>query len=349
MERSRVSLKWLEAFQAVARHGTIRDGAQDLGLSMSTVSHHLTCLETTLGAQLVDHSKRPMRLTPAGETLLRRVDEAMWILRKGVSDIWSSDLRTLIRLLRIAHIEDLETDVGPTLVQTLSDAMPMCDFSVLTRPTYEVIDLLENDQVDIGIASNMAPRKMALIEEAILHDPFILVLPVNHAGPDPKLAVLQEMQSKLPLIRYSRKQQMGQQIEAQLRRIKARFPERMEFESTHAILSMVAAHRGWAVTTALTFARAQRYHDAVVALPFPGRAFSRTISLICREDLPASIRLLVEKCLRDAMQRHVLDPLHKSYPWLQDGLSMIPASENQAVRGAPGLEPVSSLSETGPG
>ncbi len=342
MERSRVSLKWLEAFQAVARHGTIRDGAEDLGLSMSTVSHHLTCLETTLGAQLVDHSKRPMRLTPAGEALLRRVDEAMWILRKGLSDIWSSDLRTLIRLLRIAHIEDLETDVGPTLIQNLSDAMPMCDFSVLTRPTHNVIELLESDQVDLGIASNMTSRKVGLIEDAILQDPFILVLPAQHAGFDPSLTTLQTIQDKLPLIRYSRKQQMGQTIEAQLRRLKARFPERMEFESTHAILSMVAARRGWTITTALTFARAQRYHDAVVALPFPGRAFSRTISLICREDLPASIRLLVEKCLRDAMRHHVLDPLHQSYPWLRDGLSMIPPSEPGADQSTKALDRVRS-------
>ncbi|MDJ0992465.1 MAG: LysR family transcriptional regulator [Dinoroseobacter sp.] len=333
MERSRVSLKWLEAFQAVARHGSIRGGAQSLGLSMSTVSHHLGCLETTLGARLLDHSKRPMRLTPAGETLLRRVDEAMWILRKGVSDIWSSDLRSLIRLLRIAYIEDLETDVGPALVQTLSDAMPLCDFSVLTRPTHEVIDLLESEQVDIGVASSMASQRIGIIEDPIVHDPFIVVLPADVSHPITSVSALLGLQDTLPLIRHSRKQQIGQQIEAHLRRIKARFPERMEFESTHAILSMVAAKRGWTITTALAFARAERYHETLVALPFPGRAFSRTLALFCREDLPSSIRLLVERSLRDTLQRHVLDPVHEKYPWVRASLAMTQPREAVSTSG----------------
>lgn len=335
MERSRVSLKWLEAFQSVARHGSIRGGAQSLGLSMSTVSHHLSCLETTLGTRLVDHSKRPMRLTPAGETLLRRVDEAMWILRKGVSDIWSSDLRSLIRLLRIAHIEDLDTDVGPTLVQTLSDAMPLCDFSVMTRPTHDVIDLLESEQVDLGIASGMASQRFGLIEDAILHDPYILVLPAGVTDEHGTVDALHSLQDRLPLIRHSRKQQIGQQIEAHLRRIKARFPERMEFESTHAILSMVAAQRGWTITTALAFAQAQRDHAALQPVPFPGRAFSRKISLFCREDLPSSIRLLVDRSLRDTLQRHVLTPVHQKHPWLAESFVMTPLTETNPVTALP--------------
>ncbi len=326
MERSRLSLKWLEAFQAVARHGTVRDGAQSLGVSISTASHHLTCLEDTLGTQLVDHSRRPMRLTPAGEMLLRRVDEAMWLLRKGVSDIWSEDLHSIVRLLRIAHIEEFDTDVGPALVQQLSQAMPHCDFSMLSRPTHEVIELLESEQVDVGIASSVDHERVGLIEDAFLRDPFILVLPSCLTEPAPTMADLQTMQDRLPLMRHSRKQQIGRRIEAQLRRLGARFPERMEFESTHAILSMVAAGRGWAITTALTFARAQRYHGALRAMPFPGRAFSRTISLVCREELPATIRTLIERSTRGAAQRLVIDPTVARYPWLSAGFATISAT-----------------------
>lgn len=323
MERSRLSLKWLEAFQAVARHGTVRDGAASLGVSISTVSHHLTCLEETLGASLVDHARRPMRLTPAGETLLRRVDEAMWLLRKGVADIWADDLSSLVRLLRIAHIEDFDTDVGPALVQKLARAMPLCDFSMLSRPTHEVIDLLESEAVDVGIASAMDQERIGLIEDAFLRDPFMIVLPSDLRAPAPDLGAFQALQDRLPLMRYSRKQQIGRRIEAQLRRLGMRFPERMEFESTHAILSMVAAGRGWAITTALTFARAKRYHGELRALPLPGRAFARTISLICREELPASIRGLIETSIRGAVQRLVVDPGVARYPWLAESFTMI--------------------------
>ncbi|WP_420859891.1 LysR family transcriptional regulator [Marivivens marinus] len=325
MERSPLSLKWLEAFQAVARHGTLSDGAQGLGVSVSTVSHHLTCLEQALGTPLLDHAKRPMRLTPAGETLLRRVDEAMWLLRMGVSDLWSGDLASVVRLLRIAHLEDFDTDVAPALVQHLSAAMPRCDFSMLSRPSHEVVELLETEQVDVGIAAAMDRESPGLIEEPILRDPFILVTPRSLPGPAPDLTALQGQADALPLLRYSRKQQIGRRIEAQLRRLGARFPQRMEFESTHAILAMVAAGRGWTITTALTFARAQRYHGDLCAAPFPGRAFSRTIALICREDLPAPIRTLIETGLRGAVQRQVIDQTVARYPWLAGRFEMLGA------------------------
>ncbi len=326
MERSPLSLKWLEAFQAVARSGTVRDGAQSLGVSISTVSHHLTCLEDTLGTKLLDHGKRPMPLTPTGESLLRRVDEALWLLRMGVSDIWSNDLASMVRLLRIAHIEDFDTDVGPALVQQLSKVMPRCDFSMLSRPSHEVIDLLESEQVEIGIAASMDHARIGLIEEALLRDPFILVTPKRVPALPSDLSELQNMQDALPLLRYSRTQQIGRRIEAQLRRLGARLPQRMEFESTHAILAMVAAGRGWTITTALTFARAQRYHDELRAVPFPGRPFARTISLTCAEGLPASIRGLIEQSLRSAVQRLVLAPTLARYPWLAESFALLPPS-----------------------
>lgn len=324
MDRSPLSLKWLEAFQAVARCGTVRDGARSLGVSISTVSHHLTRLEDALGAQLVDHGKRPMRLTPAGETLLRRVDEAMSLLRMGVSDIWSNDLGAIVRLLRIAHIEDLDTDVAPHLVQQLSKSMPLCDFAMRSRPSHEVIELLESGQADIGIASSMDHGRAGVIVDALLRDPFILVMPKSLRVKPSSLADLQNMRDNLPLMRHSRQEQIGRRIEAQLRRLGARFPQRMEFESTHAILAMVAAGRGWAITTALTFARAQRYHEALHAAPFPGRSFSRTISLACAEELPATIRALSRDSLRDGIQRLVLDPTLTRYPWLAESFELLP-------------------------
>ncbi|MDU8945293.1 LysR family transcriptional regulator [Ovoidimarina sediminis] len=323
MERSPLSIKWLEAFQSVARHGTVRDGAAHLGVSMSTVSHHLSCLEDALGVALLDHGRRPMRLTVAGETLLRRVDEALWLLGMGISDIWSDDLASLVRRLRVAHIEDFDTDVGPEMLHAMVEAMPRCDFSALSRPTHEILDLLQAGQVDVGLASSMEHERLGLIEEPLLRDPFILVVPASLAGGLPDLQGLALTTDELPFLRYSKTQLIGRQIEAQLRRLGMRYPERMEFESTHMILSMVAAGRGWTITSALTFARAQRYHAELRALPFPGKAFTRRISLYCREDLPESIRGVIDSSVRNAVLRRTIDPMITRYPWLAHQFALI--------------------------
>lgn len=325
MDRSPLSMKWLEAFQAVARHGTVRDGAAQLGVSVSTVSHHLSCLEEALGVELLDHGRRPMRLTAAGETLLRRVDEALWLLRKGISDIWSEDLQALVRRLRLAHIEDFDTDVGPAMLAALVEAMPLCDFSALSRPSHDVMQLLEAEAVDVGLAAATGRERAGLIEDPFLRDPFILVLPAGLRASD--LRELQGMAASLPFLRYSKTQLIGRQVEAQLRRLGLRYPERMEFESTHMILSLVAAGRGWTITSALTFARAQRYHADLRALPFPGKAFQRRISLYVRAELPDAIRSVVEGVVRNAVLRLTVDPMVARYPWLSDQFRVIAAAE----------------------
>ncbi|MEO1199858.1 MAG: LysR family transcriptional regulator [Pseudomonadota bacterium] len=329
MERSRLSLKWLEAFQAVARYGTVSEGAQSLGVSVSTVSHHLTCLERELGTQLLDHGKRPMRLTAAGEILLRRVDEALWLLQKGASEIWAEDLQSFVRPLRIALIADFDTDVGPALVGDLARKLPHCDFSVLSRPTHEVIDLLESEEIDIGLASSADRDWIGIYEEPVLRDPFILVIPADMQDRPSDLTSLLAQNARLPLLRYSRKLLLGRRIEAQLQRLKLNFADRMEFESTHVILSTVAAGRGWTITSALTYARAQRYHAQLHAMTFPGKAFSRQISLFHRENLPNGLHDLLLKSVRNSVQTLVIEPLLERHSWLEGQFRLIEQSQEE--------------------
>ena len=324
MELHRLSLRWLEVFQAVARFGTLSDAAGHLGLATSTMSHHLSCLEKAVGAQLVDHNRRPMRLTPAGEALLRRVDEAMWLLKEGVRDIWSEDPSTLTRLVRIAHIEDFDTDVAPALAAKLGEFLPRCDLAMFPRPSHEIVDLIEREEIELGLAATDGQDLNGVRHDPIVRDPFILILPKSTPGPMQSLADLREHSDALPLLRYHQNQQMGRRIERQLARLGLRFSKRMEFESTHAMLALVAAERGWTITSALTFARAQRYHSHVNVCPVPGTRFSREITLLTRDVLPSSIRERVEQTLRGALQRLVIDPTVARYRWMAPDLSLLP-------------------------
>ncbi|MEO1549191.1 MAG: LysR family transcriptional regulator [Pseudomonadota bacterium] len=326
MDTQKLSLRWLEAFQAIARFATLREAAGHLNLAPSTVSHHLTCLEDALGTQLVDHTRRPMRLTQAGETLLRRVDEAMWLLKSGVSDIWSDDLRSLSRLVRIAHIEDFDTDVAPALVGHLSQVLPNCDLAMFSRPSHEIAQLIEREEIEVGLASTLTHDLAGVRQDGVARDPFILVVPKSLTGPVQDLAQLVSRSDDLPLLRYNQDQQIGRRIEAQFARQGLRFPKRMAFESTHAILALVAAGRGWAVTSALTFARAQRYHSHVTVLPMPGPGFARDITLLTRDSLPSSIRQIIETTVRGALQHLVIEPTLARYPWMGAGLVMRPHS-----------------------
>ncbi|MCR5636839.1 MAG: LysR family transcriptional regulator [Clostridiales bacterium] len=65
---SSVTLKQLEAFVAVAEHGSFSRAAESVFLSQSTLSAHVSELSNTLGRQLfVRENRHYLRLTPEGE------------------------------------------------------------------------------------------------------------------------------------------------------------------------------------------------------------------------------------------------------------------------------------------
>lgn len=61
-------------FVAFARSGTLTAAAQTLQIETSNVSRAIAALEKTLGVELVRHNSRPLELTDAGKTALKRIE-----------------------------------------------------------------------------------------------------------------------------------------------------------------------------------------------------------------------------------------------------------------------------------
>lgn len=69
-------LSALRMFEAAGRCGGFTAAATELGVTPSAVSHGVRALEDALGVPLFHRDQRGMRLTTAGETLLREVTRA---------------------------------------------------------------------------------------------------------------------------------------------------------------------------------------------------------------------------------------------------------------------------------
>lgn len=67
----------LRAFEAAARRRSFRDGAAEIGLTPSAVSHHVRQLEATLGVALFDRLHRGVAPTEAGAALAAAVGEGL--------------------------------------------------------------------------------------------------------------------------------------------------------------------------------------------------------------------------------------------------------------------------------
>ncbi|MDF9303312.1 LysR family transcriptional regulator [Rhodobacteraceae bacterium R_SAG7] len=80
-------LRLLVTFEAISRHGSMRDAAQRLNVTQPAVSQALKALEDHVGVALFDRSVRPARLTDAGEMLSRAVREGLGRIAATLEDI----------------------------------------------------------------------------------------------------------------------------------------------------------------------------------------------------------------------------------------------------------------------
>ena len=84
---SNVPISAIRAFEAAARTGSFRDAANELHLTPSAISHAIRKLESTMSTTLFERGTRSVRLTPAGENLMRHAGAAFDNLRRGIEEV----------------------------------------------------------------------------------------------------------------------------------------------------------------------------------------------------------------------------------------------------------------------
>ena len=322
--RKEMTLKGLEIFRQVAKNGSVQEVAEDCGLSISTVSHHLRSLENSLGVDLMDHNRRPMVLTPAGTIFLRYVEDGLRMIRRGEFELTSGNLIEA-RNLRLGIVDDFDSEIAPELAQLLAGSMPNCVFKHHTRPSHEILGLLVDNDLDICVSSRPLNELPGLIEYPLLRDPFIVAVPISCDVPP---ADLLAGKGDLPFLRYSQSQMIGRIVDIQLRRLRVSLPNRFEFESNQSILGVVAAAGGWAITTPSSYMRARRFHHQLAIHPFPGPSFSRTISLFTTETYVQAIAETVLSALRRLIRLRFVEPAVAELPWIADSFFLMPEASH---------------------
>lgn len=316
--RKDLSLKWLELFQTCARKGSLQAGAEEAGISVSTASHHIRSLEDHLGVELFNHTKRPMVLTAKGQMFLRNIDEAMLSIRKAIAEA-SAGNTSDASYLRVGAIEDLDSDIIPELAVHLSTQMPKCDFSYLTDDSRDIIDMLRNRQLDIGIVTDPGERLGDLLDRPLLRDPFVMVVPQGCKLSSEDLVTAN---ASLPYLRFSNNLIIGRQVESQLRRMGMSLRHRFESSSNHTLMAMVGSGAGWAVTTPLLFWRVKRLQPKLEMRRFPGKRFARNVAIVSTPDCSLAVRDLVDGSLRRMISEQAIEPLHQQMPWLKGNFEL---------------------------
>ncbi|WP_332302668.1 LysR family transcriptional regulator [Rhizobium sp. GR12] len=154
------SVKELEAAVGIARRGSFRAAAIDLGISTTALSHTIGRLEAGLGVRLFNRTTRSVSLTDAGRLFIQQVAPLL------------QDLRAVLEAVR----EQRETPSGTIRI----NAAPFAARAIISPLVLEFLSLYPDMHVDIVTEGKMVD---------IVRDGFDLGIRVADLVPSDMIAV----------------------------------------------------------------------------------------------------------------------------------------------------------------
>ncbi len=140
----------LRYFREVAERGSIRKAADSLHIASSAVNRQILKLEGELGVPLFERLSTGVRLTSAGELLLRHIADTLNDFDRVRSEI--DELRgQKTGLVRIAALVGIMSDFLPKTVISFQKRYPAIDFHLDSAGPEKIVDEVAVGRADIGV------------------------------------------------------------------------------------------------------------------------------------------------------------------------------------------------------
>ena len=178
MDINAIELRHLRYFVAVADELHFGRAAQRLHMAQPPLSQQIRKLEETIGHRLFIRTSRNVKLTAAGEELLKRAQQT---LRKVAEDVQSTRRvgRGEIGTLSVGFIPSVMLTVFPKLLSTYRRQFPEVELRLGEFYTSALLHALRDGTADIGFTRDAGMEK-GLHTEVLLPEPYIAVVPVGH-------------------------------------------------------------------------------------------------------------------------------------------------------------------------
>ena len=156
----RANLKDLKAVMAIAKRGTFRGAAIELGMSTTALSHAISKLEENLGVRLFNRTTRSVSLTEAGRLFVEQVGPALQDIHSAL-DIVRSQRETPSGTLRInAAAFAAREIISPVIIEFLR-RYPEMNIDLVTEG--KLVDIIA-DGFDLGIrVAHLVPSDMIAV------------------------------------------------------------------------------------------------------------------------------------------------------------------------------------------
>lgn len=195
-----LNINQLRCFVAVATELNYRRAAASLNMSQPPLTRQIQLLEHEMNLKLIDRSTRSVSLTAAGKAFYREASKLLEHIHQ-VEEFTK----------RMASGEEGSVTFGsvpiafyhflPQTLALLKKEFPYIKISQRQMSSYELIEAVYTQQVDLGI-SRIVPLRPNIDSRICIKEPFIVALPKEHPLAEKEKIALNDLDNQ-PVIMYS--------------------------------------------------------------------------------------------------------------------------------------------------
>lgn len=265
-----MSIRELKLLVAIAEHGSLSAAAEHSFLSLPAASAQVAKLEDEFHTQLLDRSRKPAKLTAAGQALVGRARDII----EDYSSLYEavSSPNDLTGSLNIGSIPTALTGVIPKALLALRKIHPRVQVRLEHGLSPSLFERLRHRELDGAIISEPQTAMHGIRWTAFTQEPVVVIASASLPRQSDESFLL-----NYPYIRFNRHFWVSRAIEENLQRRKLLRREIMELDSLEAIGQMVGHGLGVSVVPLSNrfFLRLHRLQ----AVPFGNPGLMRTIGL----------------------------------------------------------------------
>ena len=192
-----MDLRQLRSFMSVAQQNGFRRGASSLNIAQPAVSRHIKQLEASLGVALFHRTNNGIRLTEAGQALLRHAEELFQKLAQMREELSEISLR-VTGTVRIGAPSSIGEILFAPLAQRVQQCAPEIHLT-FTESSCRLLSLLQTGHIDMAVLS--CTRELNGAEwtsQKLVGERVYLIGTPDALGGQPSIAV--EQVAGMPLI-----------------------------------------------------------------------------------------------------------------------------------------------------
>ena len=179
MDIANIELRHLRYFVAVAEELHFGRAAQRLHIAQPPLSQQIRKLEETVGHSLFQRTSRNVKLTAAGEELLKRAQQT---LRKVAEDIDNTRRvgRGEVGTLTVGFIASSMLTVFPQMLSAYRRQFPEVELRLREFYTSGLLRALRDGTADIGFTRDAGSDEDGVHTEVLLPEAYLAVVPIRH-------------------------------------------------------------------------------------------------------------------------------------------------------------------------